>query len=80
MSFDYERAYRMMYLVRCTEEAIVTHYHQEELMRCPTHLSIGQEGAAVGAMMALKRDHNGLCFLPNFPEILGFLAYCSRLL
>ena len=56
MSFDYERAYRLMYLVRRTEEEIVTRYRRDEKMRCPTHLSIGQEAAAVGVMMALAPD------------------------
>lgn len=58
MSFDYERAYRLMYLIRCTEEEIVLRYHRDGKMRCPTHLSIGQEAAAVGTMMALgPHDH-----------------------
>ena len=45
-----------MYLIRCTEEEIVTRYRRDENMRCPTHLSIGQESAAVGVMMALRSD------------------------
>ena len=58
MSFDYEQAYQWMYLIRHTEEEIVDRYHKFEQMRCPTHLSIGQEAAAVGAMMALSpEDH-----------------------
>ena len=56
MSFDFERAYRMMYLIRRTEEEIVEQYQKYEKMRCPTHLSIGQESAAVGVMMALETD------------------------
>lgn len=43
-----------MYLIRCTEEEIVRRYHRDSKMRCPTHLSIGQEAAAVGAIMALQ--------------------------
>jgi len=58
LSFDYEQAYRWMYLIRHTEEEIVERYHKFEQMRCPTHLSIGQEAAAVGTMMALApEDH-----------------------
>ncbi len=34
--------YRQMYLIRLTEETIAEKYHEGE-MRCPTHLSIGQE-------------------------------------
>ena len=46
-----------MYLIRRTEEEIA-HRYSEEKMRCPCHLSIGQEAAAVGVMMALKpEDH-----------------------
>jgi pyruvate dehydrogenase E1 component alpha subunit len=45
-----------MYLIRCTEEEIVARYHRDEKMRCPTHLSIGQEAATVGAMMALQAE------------------------
>ena len=56
MNFDYEQAYRLMYLIRCTEEGIIERYQELEKMRCPTHLSIGQESAAVGTMMALDSD------------------------
>jgi TPP-dependent pyruvate/acetoin dehydrogenase alpha subunit len=47
-----------MHLIRRTEEEIVERYHRDQKMRCPTHLSIGQESAAVGVMMALDpQDH-----------------------
>jgi len=42
-----------MLLIRQTEEAIALLYAEQE-MRCPIHLSIGQEAAAVGVCMALK--------------------------
>jgi len=54
--FDHLKAYNLMYLIRCVEEEIVERYHLEEKMRCPTHLSIGQEAAAVGTTMALSPD------------------------
>ena len=54
MSFDYLRAYRLMYLIRHTEEEIVARYQLDEKMRCPTHLSLGQEASTVGAAMALR--------------------------
>ena len=54
MSFSYLEAYEKLYLIRRTEEEIVVRYHRDQLMRCPTHLSIGQESAAVGVMMALE--------------------------
>ena len=45
-----------MHLIRQTEEEIAERYHREQKMRCPVHLSIGQEAAAVGTMMALEPD------------------------
>ena len=45
-----------MYLVRRTEEEIAERYQRDQLMKCPTHLSIGQEAATVGVMMALRSD------------------------
>ncbi|MBI4218696.1 MAG: thiamine pyrophosphate-dependent dehydrogenase E1 component subunit alpha [Chloroflexi bacterium] len=53
---DLLETYRLLYLVRHVEEEIAARYHKEERMRCPTHLSIGQESAAVGVMMALKPE------------------------
>lgn len=44
-----------MVRIRMVEEAIATHYSEQQ-MRCPVHLSIGQEGAAVGVSAALRRD------------------------
>lgn len=48
-------AYRAMLRIRMVEEAIATRYADQE-MRCPVHLSVGQEAAAVGACLALRRD------------------------
>lgn len=42
-----------MLRIRLVEEAIAREYPQQE-MRCPTHLSIGQEAAAVGVCHALR--------------------------
>ena len=39
--------------IRLVEEAIAEHYKENE-MRCPVHLSIGQEATAVGVCQALK--------------------------
>lgn len=46
--------YRDMARIRAVEESIATHYSEQE-MRCPVHLSIGQEAAAAGACAALER-------------------------
>lgn len=43
-----------MLRIRMVEEAIAEHYPEQE-MRCPVHLSIGQEAAAVGVCAALER-------------------------
>ena len=42
-----------MKLIRFVEEGIAMRYHAGQ-MRCPTHLSIGQEAAAVGVAAALS--------------------------
>lgn len=42
-----------MLRVRMVEEAIADHYPEQD-MRCPVHLSIGQEAAAVGVCAALE--------------------------
>ncbi|MDP2932326.1 MAG: thiamine pyrophosphate-dependent dehydrogenase E1 component subunit alpha, partial [Chloroflexota bacterium] len=47
--------YEMMLRIRRVEDKIVEVYPEQE-MRCPTHLSIGQEAAAVGVCAALRRD------------------------
>jgi len=45
-----------MLFIRHVEEMIVKKYHEQK-MRCPVHLSIGQEAAAVGVCNALlKKD------------------------
>jgi pyruvate dehydrogenase E1 component alpha subunit len=47
--------YRAMLRIRLVEEAIAARYSEQE-MRCPVHLSIGQEATAVGACAALRQD------------------------
>lgn len=47
--------YREMLYLRLVEEGIVERYGEQE-MRCPVHLSIGQEATAVGVCQALKRE------------------------
>lgn len=44
-----------MVRVRAVEEAIADRYAEQQ-MRCPVHLSIGQEAAAVGVCAALRAD------------------------
>lgn len=47
--------YRNMLRIRLIEEEIARRYSEQE-MRCPVHLSIGQEATAVGACAALRQD------------------------
>ncbi|MCH9651284.1 MAG: thiamine pyrophosphate-dependent dehydrogenase E1 component subunit alpha [Deltaproteobacteria bacterium] len=52
---DLLRLYRNLLRVRLIEEAIAARYSAQE-MRCPVHLSVGQEAAAVGACDPLTRE------------------------
>ncbi|WP_068493847.1 thiamine pyrophosphate-dependent dehydrogenase E1 component subunit alpha [Paramagnetospirillum marisnigri] len=45
--------FRSMLRIRLVEEAIATRYAEQE-MRCPVHLSIGQEAVATGVCLALR--------------------------
>ena len=45
---------KMMIRIRSLEERIASEYSSQE-MRCPTHLSIGQEAAAAGVGLALSK-------------------------
>jgi len=48
--------YRDLLRLRLVEETIASRYSEQE-MRCPVHLSVGQEASAVGACSALtERD------------------------
>jgi pyruvate dehydrogenase E1 component alpha subunit len=50
-----ESLFRSMLRIRRVEEAIAERYAEQE-MRCPVHLSIGQEAVAVGVCAALRRS------------------------
>lgn len=52
MSLDIKVLYASLLRIRRTEEEIAKRYAQQE-MRCPVHLSIGQEAAAVGVCAAM---------------------------
>lgn len=54
-----EECHKSMMLIRCVEELIANNYHPDdrvEEMRCPIHLSIGQEASAVGVIQHLSND------------------------
>lgn len=48
------KLYKEMLRIRIVENSIAEHYGEQE-MRCPVHLSIGQEAAEAGACAALER-------------------------
>ncbi len=47
--------FQCMKRIRFVEETIANRY-SEQKMRCPTHLSIGQEAVAAGVCLALRKD------------------------
>jgi len=49
------RLFELMIRIRMVEEAIADHYAEQQ-MRCPIHLSIGQEAVAAGVGLALRYD------------------------
>lgn len=56
MDKDFQKKlYYSMLRIRMIEEAIAARYHEQE-MRCPVHLSIGQEAIAVGVCANLGKD------------------------
>lgn len=48
--------YRMMRLIRCTEEILMEEYHPADEMRCPIHFCVGQEAAAAALSLILRTD------------------------
>jgi acetoin:2,6-dichlorophenolindophenol oxidoreductase subunit alpha len=95
--------YRQMLLIRRVEERIVTQYAEQDAVyarrgvpahtiKCPTHLSIGQEAAAVGLCDALGTDDvafsthrchahylaKGGSLPAMMAELFGRVAGCSR--
>ncbi len=51
------KLYYQMLRIREIEENIASKYKEQE-MRCPVHLSIGQEAIAVGICQNLKKNDN----------------------
>ena len=49
--FDYKKAYYYFLLIRKSEEKIIELYGSDKI-KSPVHLSIGQEGIAVGVSLA----------------------------
>jgi len=53
------RLLESMVRIRMVEEAIAAHYGEQQ-MRCPVHLSIGQEAASAGVCAALRSDDQAM--------------------
>jgi pyruvate dehydrogenase E1 component alpha subunit len=47
--------YRMMYLIRRTEELLMAEYHPADEMRCPMHFCVGQEAMPAALSTVLRR-------------------------
>ena len=87
----YKKIYTLQKKIRCVEETIAKKYPENE-MRCPTHLSLGQEAIAAATGLALKktdvsvsyhRSHaHYLCkggdLKKMLAEIHGFKEGCSK--
>lgn len=56
MTVETRQLLREMVRIRCVEEVLADTYREEQQMRTPVHLSIGQEAASVGVCAALDRD------------------------
>src|SRR5215470_1313109 len=48
--------YRMMYLIRRTEEILMAEYHPADEMRCPMHFCVGQEAMPAALARVIRRD------------------------
>ena len=59
----YKNLFKKIYKIRSVENKISQIYNQQEI-RCPVHLSIGQEAVAVGVCENLnKNDANSISYL-----------------
>ena len=86
-----QKLFESMLRIRLVEESIAERY-SEQKMRCPTHLSIGQEGISVGVcanltkqdqVLSTHRAHahylaKGGCLKSMIAEIYGKVTGCSK--
>ena len=59
--------YSMMKKIRLVEERIVEEYPKQEI-RCPTHLSIGQEGVPAALSTLIEKDSNNATINPLYDK------------
>ncbi len=83
--------YENLYLIRCVEETIAERYNEGK-MRCPTHLSTGQEAVSAAFSLVAKKDDfavsthrghahylaKGGCLNSMIAEIYGKSTGCSK--
>lgn len=83
--------YTALVRARKFDEKVAEHYPEQE-MKCPAHLSIGQEGAPAGVSVALRTDDymvsthrchahtvaKGASFKKLFAELYGRVDGCAR--
>ena len=88
---DYTKIYEIQKRIRCVEEKIAFNY-KDNKMRCPTHLSIGQEAVAAASGLALQKNDFAISYHRShahflakggkakklFAELHGFEEGCSR--
>src|SRR5260370_8476326 len=48
--------YRIMYLIRRTEEILMAEYHPADEMRCPMHFCVGHEAMPAALAQVLRRN------------------------
>ena len=87
----YQNIYELQKKIRVVEEKISLNY-QNDLMRCPTHLSIGQEAVAAASGLALNKKDISISYHRShahylakggsvkklFAELHGFEEGCSK--
>ena len=85
------KIYELQKKIRCVEEKIANNYKKNK-MRCPTHLSIGQEAVATASGLALKTKDIAISYHRShahflskggdpkklFAELHGFEEGCSK--
>ena len=87
----YKKIYQLQKKIRFVEEKITKHYKDYQ-MRCPTHLSIGQEAIAAASGLALNKKDISISYHRShahylakggsskklFAELHGFKEGCSK--
>jgi TPP-dependent pyruvate/acetoin dehydrogenase alpha subunit len=73
------KLYSKMVLIRTVEETIAERYDQQK-MRCPTHLSTGQEAVSAAVGMALQKEDQAVSTHRSHGHYLGKGGNVSRMI